>query len=289
MFTTQSTLGEVYATPEFSGFAERLFPLDLAYPESTTLSDATVSLPWYGQYALPSRTVSVLNDLLERAHRGERVFYEIYTDAERAADPSKKRTGLVAFRTSRTGSPTAIMSAGGAFQFVGALQDSFPHAQYLASRGVNAFALIYRPGARSGVEDLTRAVEFLHEHADELGIDMRGYSLWGGSAGARLSAWGGDLIDPQPAAVILQYTGLSSVTGHEPATLAVVGTDDWISSWRVMQERTTRLATRGIAADTLVFPGLSHGFGTGEGTVAEGWIDTAHDFWIKQRKEILAS
>lgn len=28
-----------------------------------------------------------------------------------------------------------------------------------------------------------------------------------------------------------------------------------------------------------VFKGLSHGFGLGEGTVAEGWIDRAISFW----------
>lgn len=28
-----------------------------------------------------------------------------------------------------------------------------------------------------------------------------------------------------------------------------------------------------------VFKGLSHGFGLGEGTVAEGWIDCAISFW----------
>ena len=33
-----------------------------------------------------------------------------------------------------------------------------------------------------------------------------------------------------------------------------------------------------------VFDGLSHGFGPGEGTVAEGWIDNAIGFW-KENKE----
>jgi hypothetical protein len=33
-----------------------------------------------------------------------------------------------------------------------------------------------------------------------------------------------------------------------------------------------------------VFPGLSHGFGLGTGTVAEGWIDNAVVFWEKQMK-----
>jgi hypothetical protein len=32
-----------------------------------------------------------------------------------------------------------------------------------------------------------------------------------------------------------------------------------------------------------VFPGLGHGFGLGEGTVAEGWLDNAVSFWLLHR------
>ena len=68
---------------------------------------------------------------------------------------------------------------------------------------------------------------------------------------------------PAPAAVIMQYTGLTQVTGNEPPTYACVGTKDNIASYRSVE----------------VFKGLSHGFGLGDGTVAEGWIDHAVSFW----------
>ena len=32
----------------------------------------------------------------------------------------------------------------------------------------------------------------------------------------------------------------------------------------------------------LVFDGLSHGFGLGTGTAAEGWLDNAVEFWERQ-------
>ena len=35
----------------------------------------------------------------------------------------------------------------------------------------------------------------------------------------------------------------------------------------------------GTAGEIEVFDGLSHGFGLGEGTVAEGWINRAVAFW----------
>ena len=62
--------------------------------------------------------------------------------------------------------------------YVGAMQDSFPHALELSKKGYNAFALIYRPGAQTACEDLARAIAFLHEHTDELQIDMSDYSLF---------------------------------------------------------------------------------------------------------------
>ena len=73
--------------------------------------------------------------------------------------------------------------------YVAAMHDSFPHALELSKRGYNAFALIYRPGADTACKDLARAIAFLYENAEELQIDMTDYSLWGGSAGARMAAW----------------------------------------------------------------------------------------------------
>ena len=71
---------------------------------------------------------------------------------------------------------------------------------------------------------MARAVVFLFEHADELQIDMTDYSLWGGSAGARMAAWlgtcgtehFGESAYPAPSVVIMQYTGLNQVNGNAP-------------------------------------------------------------------------
>lgn len=69
------------------------------------------------------------------------------------------------------------------------MHDTFPHALELSKKGYNAFALIYRPGAQTACEDLARAIAIIHENADELEVDVFDYSLWGGSAGARMAAW----------------------------------------------------------------------------------------------------
>ena len=167
------------------------------------------------------------------------------------------------------------------------MQDSFPHALELSKKGYNAFALIYRPGAQTACEDLARAISFIFEHAEELEVDTECYSLWGGSAGARMAAWlgsygpaafGGDSL-PQPGAVIMQYTGHSDYTENDPPTFACVGESDGIANWRVMQQRIEALSSLGIPTEFHHYPGLRHGFGLGTGTAAGGWLDEAVAFW----------
>lgn len=235
--------------------------------------------------------MSIVNELKERVLAGETVFYDIYSPQEKAVDLNKKNTGLLFFRGKPHGK-TAIISAGGGFAYVGAMHDSFPHAQALAKRGYNAFALIYRVAAREACEDLSRAVAFIHEHSKELQVDVRDYSLWGGSAGARMAAWVGtygtksfgEKSYPQPAAVIMEYTGLGDVTGNEPPTYNCVGTADRIAWYGTMKRRIKDIQANGTDAAIEVFPGLPHGFGLGEGTVAEGWLDRAVSFWQRQIK-----
>ena len=184
----------------------------------------------------------------------------------------------------------AVCNAGGGFAYVGAMHDSFPHALELSKKGYNAFALIYRPGTQTACEDLARAIAYIHDHADELEVDVEGYSLWGGSAGARMAAYlgsygtaaFGERKYPQPGAVIMQYTGHSEMLGTEPPTYACVGTNDWIASYSTKERRIERIRHNGTDAEIEVFEGLPHGFGLGAGTAAEGWLDRAADFWERQ-------
>ncbi len=178
------------------------------------------------------------------------------------------------------------------YDIVYLMHDSFPHALEISKKGYNVFACIYCAGYDTGPEDCARAVAFIFEHADELEMDTSDYSLWGGSAGARIADWVGTYGTacygqkqyPRPAAVIMQYTALSEVTGKEPATYNCVGTRDGIAPYTVMQERIDRIRANGADAMIEVFEGLSHGFGIGTGTVAEGWVDHAVAFWERNMR-----
>ena len=283
-YTLETKVVDVINDPVFGDYGRLLFPVDRTIDEDLELQDVGDILIWYNNVN-PDRTVEIANYLRDQAASGEQIFYDIYTDEEKAEDPDKEDTGLFFFRGD-PGAKTEILNAGG-FVYVAAMHDSFPQAMELSEKGYNAFALIYRPGADTACEDLARAIAFLHENADELQIDMTDYSLWGGSAGARMAAWLGSYGTaafgeeeyPAQGAVIMQYTGLSDVTGNEPPTYACVGTSDGIASYRSMENYISRIRADGTDAEIEVFDGLRHGFGLGEGTVAEGWIDRAVSFW----------
>ena len=284
-YTEDTKVTDVINDEVFDGYGRLIFPVDMQISDNLTLKNINTILPWYSEINT-DKTVEIVNYMKEKAGSGQQIFYDIYSDDEKKSDLDKQNTGLFFFK-GNTGAKSAIVNAGGGFMYVAGMHDSFPHALELSKKGYNAFALIYRPGARTACEDLARAIAFLHEHADELGIDMSDYSLWGGSAGARMAAWlgaygtsaFGEKEYPKPAAVIMQYTGLSEVTGDEPPTYACVGTSDGIASYRSMERYISRIKNNGTNAQIEVFDDLSHGFGLGQNTVADGWLDRAVMFW----------
>ena len=288
-YTRTTPIETVRNDPVFGDYGRLIFPVERSYYSGDTLEQ--LHLTYYNNID-PDETVDICNTLRQRAADGQTIFYDIYTEDEQAADPDKADTGLFYFK-GNPGAKFSICNAGGAFAYVGAMQDSFPHALELSRKEYNAFALIYRPGAQTACEDLARAIRFIFAHADELEVDTDCYSLWGGSAGARMAAWlgsygteafgGGDL--PRPGAVIMQYTGLSEYSESDPPTYACVGDRDGIANWRVMQARLEAMQQAGIDTEFHVYSGLGHGFGLGTGTSAEGWINDAVAFWEQQMKK----
>lgn len=297
-YNVNTPIDSVTGDPAFGDYGRLLVPVDEGYWSGNTLGN--IRLIWYHNIDA-NKTVEIANYLRNQVARGDTVFYNIYTEAERAADTEKRNTGLFFFRAHNADAnnapinskdrPFAICNAGGGFAYVGAIHDSFPHALELSKQGYNAFALIYRPDY--AYADLARAIEYIFDHADEIGVNTDDYSLWGGSAGARMAATLGNSANlrslthrtdlPQAAAVIMQYTGYSTVSPYDAPTYACVGTSDGIASWRTMQTRLQQLQDLGIPTEFHSYAGLQHGFGLGTGTVAEGWIDDAINFWQRQR------
>lgn len=287
-YTMNTKISEVISDSVFGSYGRLLFPVNGNYYSGETLGE--LQLTWYNNID-PNKTVEIANYMKNHAEAGDTIFYDIYTDKEKEVDPAKKDTGLFFFK-GNPGEKFAVCNAGGGFAYVGAMQDSFPHALELSKKGYNAFALIYRPDAQTACEDLARAIQFIFDHAKELEIDTDCYSLWGGSAGARMAAWLGSYGTayfgekelPSAGTVVMQYTGHSDYTENDPPTYACVGENDGIANWQIMKQRLDCLNALGIDTEFHHYFGLRHGFGIGTGTIAEGWINDAVAFWEKQMK-----
>ena len=287
--TKDTKVSEIINDPAFGNFGRLLFPVDRTVSGGMTLEEISSSVyTWYSNIKA-DKTVEIVNDLKSRSEDGEQIFYPIYSEEEMAENPEKRDTGLFYFK-GKPGAKYAIFNAGGGFAYVGAMHDSFPHALEVSKMGYHAFALIYRPD--SAYEDLAKAIMYLHDHAKELGANAEGYSLWGGSAGARMAATLGNKESgpadygrpdiPQAAAVIMQYTGYTDASLSDAPTYACAGMNDGIADYRTMRSRLAQLQAFGIPTEFHAYEGLGHGFGLGTGTVAEGWIEDAVAFWEAQ-------
>lgn len=286
-YTANTRISDIINDSMFGSWGRMIFPVNSGYYSGTTLGN--LRLTWYN-YINVAHTVEICNYFKEQTLAGKRVFYDIYTDAEKAADSRKADTGLFFFRGEEN-AKFAVTCAGGGWAYVGAMHDSFPHAIELSKRGYNAFAIIYRPGAQTAYEDLARAITFIFNYADELGVDTSGYSVWGGSAGGRMTAtissygvqqFGGAAGIPKPSTAVIQYTGHTDYNRNgEPATFVTVGESDGIANYRTMKTRIDNLMVMGVPTEYHSYAGLPHGFGLGIGTIAEGWLDEAVAFWEK--------
>lgn len=255
--TENMTVGEVKNMAAFGDFGRLLFPVDKTVSDDMTLKDVSSSstYTWYN-YIKPEKTVEIVNYLKNAAESGQQIFYNIYTEEEMQADSSLRDTGLFFFK-GEDNAKFAVCNAGGGFAYVGAMHDSFPHALELSKMGYNALALIYRPDAP--YDDLARAIEFIHDNADTLKVDPNDYSLWGGSAGARMAAMLGnsDYLQQltsrtdigQAGAVIMQYTGYTYTSKADAPTYVCVGTSDGIANWKTMQSRLNTLESYGIPTE----------------------------------------
>ena len=284
---TSSTIRDVVNHPAFEGFGRFILPLDRGrYDMDMPLENVASLLPYHSSVD-PDAAVNTINYMIDEAASGETIFYDFYTDEEKLVDPTKESTGLFFFR-GEPGAPFAIISAGGGFSYVGSIHEGFPLAIQLVERGYNAFVIQYRiGGAKVAYEDLAAAISFVFANAENLEVGTENYSLWGGSAGARMAAslgsygpaaFGGDEL-PRPAAVLMLYTGHSEYTKEDPPTFVAVGENDHIASPSTMERRVNALKAAGIDVEFHQYPNLGHGFGLGIGTKAEGWLEDAVRFW----------
>jgi acetyl esterase/lipase len=282
------TLGDLLDHPALAGVAPLLLPRSAAEVDrGTRLRDFASLLPYHTQVDAGD-VLAGLNRLIDDAGARRSVFLDLYTPAEKARDPTKADTGLFLLR-GRPGAAFAVIAPGGGFSYVATVHEGLPYALAINRHGLNAFVLRYRvgQGGTAATEDLAAALSAIFRHAAALQVRTEGYSLWGSSAGARMAAavgshgaarFGGEPL-PRPAAVVMAYTGHADTSGTEPPTFVVVGENDTISPPAAMERRLEALERAGVPVAYRKVPGLGHGFGLGNGTAAQGWVDEAVRFW----------
>ena len=284
--TTEDYVRDIVTHPAFHRFGELLLPWDdnTRYFD-THLRDVGSLMP-YHSHVNPDVVVSALNRMIDDVDSGKRVFYNFYTEQQKQSDQAKNKTGLFFYR-GKPGAPFAIVCPGGGFSYVGSLHEGFPLAWEISKKGLNAFVIRYRVSEQQATEDLAAAIGYIFQNAQMLGVSTSGYSLWGGSAGARMvgnialngvANYGvGNL--PQPATAVIAYTGQSSYSLHFPPTFITVSANDGIANVSTVDRRVQNLKNAGVDVEYRRYNQAGHGFGLGVGTDAAGWIQYAIQFW----------
>lgn len=286
--SADSRFNELIKHPAFTGFSQLLLPWDdYQYPMESKLNTLPRFLPYHTNLKMEP-IIGALNRMIDDCQSGLSVCYPIYSEAEMEKTPSLRHTGLF-FLRGKANNPFAVIAPGGGFEYIGSLHEGFPYAKQISELGYNAFVIKYRTGMGQTIatRDMAKAIEFIITHANELGVSSYGYSVWGSSAGARMAAsigsdgpgkYGAFIYD-KPTTVVMAYTGHQYVSAQEPATFVVVGENDGIAPPFIMKQRVNKLLKMGVDVEFHEYADVSHGFGVGERTSAEGWIDKAAAFW----------
>lgn len=282
-----SYVRDIVQHPAFKDFGNLLLPRDNNSDYyNTRLSDVGILMPYHG-HVVPDDVVDALNHMIDEAGSGKTIFYKFYTEEQMLQDPGKRNTGLFFFR-GKPGAPFAVVCPGGGFSYVGSLHEGFPLALEISKKGYNAFVIRYRIGSgQRATEDLAAAVSFIFRNKEALNIETKDYSLWGGSAGARMAgdialngvaAYGGDNL-PKPSTAVIAYTGQSSWSKDFPPCFITVAANDGIANINTVETRVQNLINAGVDVEYRRYETAGHGFGLGTGTDAEGWLDLAVLFW----------
>ena len=287
--TTNDTVRTIVNHPAFKGFSQLILPGDDETNHYDTPLSNVRSLMPYHSHVDPDIVVAALNRMIDEVKDGKAIFYDLYPEQQKQEDPAKKFTGLFFYR-GEPGAPFAIVCPGGGFSYVGSLHEGFPIAFEISKKRYNAFVIRYRIGSEQrATEDLAAAIAYIYRNAETLRVSTKDYSLWGGSAGARMvgnialsgvASYGGGNL-PKPSIAVIAYTGQSSFFEDFPATFITVSANDGIANAAVVDKRVENLRNAGVAVEYRRYRSAGHGFGLGTGTDAKGWLDHAVRFWEK--------
>lgn len=220
--------------------------------------------------------------------------------------------------------PVAIITPGGGYRRVASYIEGHPYAKKLNAMGYHAIVVFYhvKDLARypAPQDDLARAVREIYAHADQWKLDMRGYSVWGASAGGHLTASFGtrnmgyakyglprpgalilcypvvtmgdkahegsrnNLLGPAPTEEMVQFTSVQNqITADYPPTFLWWGDEDTCVAPDNSRMLKAAMEEQGVPCVCTEYKGVGHGVGIGKGLNCEGWFEKAVQFWEEHR------
>lgn len=269
--------------------------------------------------------VDALNLFLENYKAGIQVTYPLYTREEIAQVPTRDTAMLYYFPPKEAGGKYALVVDGNAVISTSELCEGLSTAWELQQKGYAVFVLRYRSGEQAGdnapLEDLTRAVAYITDHAQELGVRPEDYALISYSSGGQIAGlfatekYGCAQYGlPKPGAVFMAYPVLDlslvapvyhivmdpmefgwryywsnvadDVTDDYPPVYLWYGLDDRVLKTLGMKKQAPvmaqALAEHRVPYIYHVYQHAPHAHGISLGTDAEGWLDEAVGFWEEQ-------
>ena len=290
-FTPDSTLAEVANFPQFGEYGSLLLPLPVGGDAKEAqlylkLKDLPRLMPLHS-HVDPGQIAAELNYLVTLRERGELVFFDIYPEQELGQD-GKDATALM-FLPGQRGAPFALVLAGG-YSYIATLHEALPLGRRLTESGTNVFVLIYRQGLKAGIEDLSAALKFIQDRAEDFAVSPDGYALWGCSSGGGLASAFGHYREQHhqvlPAALILAYPMGYHFNRGDPPTYIIAGYDDTDAYTDLFKAAVRQLQQEGVGRFS-GYAKLGHGFGLGDNSNAAGWYRKALEFWRDSRQGLL--
>jgi acetyl esterase len=195
-------------------------------------------------------------------------------------------------KTQATRTPALLLFHGGRWLY-GGPEAFYPQCQDFAAQGFSCFSAQYRLGVnnrvdvRNAVLDARDALQYLIDHADELGIDADNIVVGGSSSGGHLAATLGVApTEQRPAALILYNPMLDLSPGtpdhhlvkayweaispyhhidaHVPPSLILVGSEDPEVPVATVEAFCLSMESQGGHCELAIYQGQSHGFFNGK-------------------------
>lgn len=132
-----------------------------------------------------------LNRMIENYNSGIQITYKLYTDEEIAAVPTRQKAEIYYFPGSDPGGKFVLVIGGNAIHTSAEMREGVSTAEWLNELGYTCFVLRYRIGDQAAdnapLEDVSRAVRYITEHAEQFHVQPEDYAVLAYSSGGQIA------------------------------------------------------------------------------------------------------